>query len=307
MEMFLAFNADAEINRSLLRDRARVVFERRTRSSRPSSPRAAGSSPRWCGSLRRRRLRRCPTSTPEARASPPRRQRPVPAAAPRVGSSAAALASLRRVLPASNRLGVGTNAWAISGAHTARGHALLANDPHLPLIAATILWGVHFAVTEGPDALDVTGVAFPGVPGVVFGHNPHLAWGITNAMFDQMDVYEETIVDGRSVSRPAGAARDPGRAHSHRAGWGARRDGRDGAAPRADSAGVRARGRAAAAPSSRALSVRWVAAEPSHEVDGLIALMCAGDYARRRRRCATSRCPAWASSSPTRTETSRFA
>jgi penicillin G amidase len=41
--------------------------------------------------------------------------------------------------------------------------------------------------------LNVTGVALPGVPGVIIGHNESIAWGVTNLQFDVQDLYRERI------------------------------------------------------------------------------------------------------------------
>jgi penicillin amidase len=46
-------------------------------------------------------------------------------------------------------------------------------------------------VVEGK--LNVTGVAIPGEPSIVCGHNEHIAWGMTNVMVDDMDFYLEKV------------------------------------------------------------------------------------------------------------------
>jgi len=48
----------------------------------------------------------------------------------------------------------------------------------------------------GDDALDVAGMAFAGIPGVVLGYNQHVAWGATVAVYDVTDAYLETITPG---------------------------------------------------------------------------------------------------------------
>ena len=37
----------------------------------------------------------------------------------------------------------------------------------------------------------VSGFTIPGVPGVIIGHNEHVAWGVTNAFPDVQDIYIE--------------------------------------------------------------------------------------------------------------------
>jgi penicillin amidase len=91
----------------------------------------------------------------------------------------------------------GSNAWAISGAHTASGKPLLSNDPHLEYSLPGIWYMTHLDV----PGIDVSGVALPGAPGIVIGHNQRIAWGITNLGFDVQDLYIEQIDDrtGRYV------------------------------------------------------------------------------------------------------------
>ena len=83
----------------------------------------------------------------------------------------------------------GSNAWTVSGAHTADGKPMLANDTHLEYgIPPT--W--HMVHLKAPG-LDVSGCALPGVPGVIIGHNDQIAWGVTNLETDVMDLYLERI------------------------------------------------------------------------------------------------------------------
>jgi penicillin amidase len=93
----------------------------------------------------------------------------------------------------------GSNAWAISGRHTASGKPLLSNDMHLEYS----LPGIWFMTHLQAPGLDVSGVALPGTPGIVVGHNRRIAWGITNLQFDVQDLYIEKFDDrtGRYVYR----------------------------------------------------------------------------------------------------------
>ena len=81
----------------------------------------------------------------------------------------------------------GSNNWVVSGAHTATGRPLLANDPHLGLGVPSIWTAVHLTA---PD-LDVAGVTLPGTPGVILGRNRRVAWGCTNVHDDSADLYLE--------------------------------------------------------------------------------------------------------------------
>jgi penicillin amidase len=82
---------------------------------------------------------------------------------------------------------LGSNAWAIHGSRTASGKPLLANDPHLEFSFPSTWHQVHL---QAPG-LNAAGVALPGVPAIVIGHNERIAWGMTNLHFDVMDFFLE--------------------------------------------------------------------------------------------------------------------
>ncbi len=83
----------------------------------------------------------------------------------------------------------GSNAWVVSGAHTASGKPILANDPHLNWTMPSTWYQIHLTA---PD-LDVVGMTLPGVPAIIIGHNQYIAWGVTNLGFDVQDLYREHI------------------------------------------------------------------------------------------------------------------
>ena len=85
---------------------------------------------------------------------------------------------------------LGSNNWVISGSKSETGKPILANDMHLDINAPGIWYQMH---QEVPGKLNVTGVALPGQPFVVCGHNEKIAWGMTNVMADDMDFYIETL------------------------------------------------------------------------------------------------------------------
>lgn len=84
---------------------------------------------------------------------------------------------------------LGSNDWVVDGTHTATGKPLLANDPHLGINMPSIWYQV--ALSGG--GLDDIGFSFPGVPGIVIGHNEYIAWGVTNVGADNTDLYQETL------------------------------------------------------------------------------------------------------------------
>ena len=83
-----------------------------------------------------------------------------------------------------------SNNWAVAGKKSVTGMPLLANDMHLALNAPGIWMQIHQVV---PGKLNVTGVALPGQPMVVCGHNDSIAWGMTNVAVDNLDFYQEKI------------------------------------------------------------------------------------------------------------------
>jgi penicillin amidase len=84
----------------------------------------------------------------------------------------------------------GSNNWAVSGKKSKTGKPILANDMHLGLFAPGIWYQIHQHV-EGK--LNVTGLAIPGQPFIIAGHNDSIAWGMTNVMVDDLDFYAETF------------------------------------------------------------------------------------------------------------------
>lgn len=84
----------------------------------------------------------------------------------------------------------GSNNWAVSGKKTETGKPVLSNDMHLDLTAPGIWFQMHQVI---PGKLNVTGVAVPGEPVIVAGHNERIAWGMTNLMVDDVDLFSEKI------------------------------------------------------------------------------------------------------------------
>lgn len=93
-----------------------------------------------------------------------------------------------------------SNNWVISGKRTADGKPILANDPHLPARSPGIWYLVHLS---SPN-LRTSGVTFPGVPGVILGHNESIAWGATNVGPDVQDLYLETFNAEGKYKTPKG-------------------------------------------------------------------------------------------------------
>lgn len=83
----------------------------------------------------------------------------------------------------------GSNNWAVAPARSATGGALIAGDPHLPPSMPGIAYQIELRVGERW----CRGASLPGMPGLVFGHTPEVAWTFTNAMADVMDLFAEQV------------------------------------------------------------------------------------------------------------------
>ncbi|MEM7433106.1 MAG: penicillin acylase family protein [Pseudomonadota bacterium] len=80
---------------------------------------------------------------------------------------------------------LGSNNWAVSGAMTESGRALVSNDMHLGLGVPNIYYRARLRTTD--DVIDISGVTLPGGPFIVAGSNGHMAWGYTNSQGDWTD------------------------------------------------------------------------------------------------------------------------
>jgi penicillin amidase len=87
----------------------------------------------------------------------------------------------------SAREGLGSNDFAAGAALTATHRALLANDPHLDLHMP----GVWYLADLASPTMHVAGATLAGVPGIILGHNAHLAWGSTNGTIASTALYRE--------------------------------------------------------------------------------------------------------------------
>lgn len=89
----------------------------------------------------------------------------------------------------------GSNNFAVGGALTADGRAIVANDMHLGLRAPNVWFRARLRWPESGASggeVDVSGFTLPGVPAVIVGSNGHVAWGFTNSYGDYMDWRRET-------------------------------------------------------------------------------------------------------------------
>ena len=81
----------------------------------------------------------------------------------------------------------GTNTWVVDGRRTRHKKPLLANDLHMGYVAPNPNFLVHLKA----PGLNVRGICFPGMPGVLVGHNDRIAWGASAFMADSQDLFIE--------------------------------------------------------------------------------------------------------------------
>jgi len=86
---------------------------------------------------------------------------------------------------------LGSNNFAVSGAKSASGFPLLANDPHLQLNLPSIWYQIQL----NAPGVNVYGVTIPGAPTVIIGFNENVAWGVTNVAADVLDFYQLKFKD----------------------------------------------------------------------------------------------------------------
>ena len=88
---------------------------------------------------------------------------------------------------------IGSNSFVVAGSHTASGKPIIGNDPHLDIDYPSV-WsqvGLHCTELDDDCTFDVEGFSFTGLPGVVIGRNPQLAWAFTNLSGDSSDLVVE--------------------------------------------------------------------------------------------------------------------
>lgn len=89
----------------------------------------------------------------------------------------------------------GSNNFAVAGALTEDGRAIVADDMHLGLRAPSIWFRarLRYADPRAPGGkVDITGFTLPGLPTIVVGSNTHVAWAFTNSYVDTADWKIET-------------------------------------------------------------------------------------------------------------------
>jgi len=85
--------------------------------------------------------------------------------------------------------GEGSNNWVVAGSRTTTGYPVLCSDPHNPFTQPSQWFEAQLALEDG--SIDVAGAVYIGAPAVYFGRNRRVAWGFTNHVAPQRDLYLE--------------------------------------------------------------------------------------------------------------------
>jgi penicillin G amidase len=202
------------------------------------------------------------------------------------GGGAGAAVAAASVLSEMNGLPAGlvhrapdSNAWAVNGGAVAGGVAMLAGDPHLPQTIPSIWYQAALAA----PGLAVTGVTVPGLPGVLIGHNSHIAWSLTDTQNQATLFYTEQT-----------SARRPGE-YFWRGAWHPMRQVRytipvRGGAPVRLTVDLTVHGPVLTR-AGQTTSVDWMGNIPSPDVAALLAVNKAQDFAQFRAALAGWRAP----------------
>ena len=92
--------------------------------------------------------------------------------------------------------GNGSNNWVVASSRSASGSAILCNDPHLRMTLPSIWYLMHLqGDTSAPEKnrYEVWGASIPGIPCIQLGHNRWIAWGVTAAVCDDVEIYREKL------------------------------------------------------------------------------------------------------------------
>lgn len=83
--------------------------------------------------------------------------------------------------------GTGSNNWVLGPRRSASGAAMVASDPHIAFGAPNCWYQAHLV----GGRYNVAGAGYAGAPGIQIGRNLRVAWGITNNISSQRDLYRE--------------------------------------------------------------------------------------------------------------------
>jgi penicillin amidase len=111
-----------------------------------------------------------------------------PAASPS-NQNSSAIKAVNKTVKYQTEAFPGSNNWAVAGAISQTGAAIVANDMHLGISVPNTWFRASFEFKDNNKQLrKVTGLTLPGTPNMVTGSNGDIAWGFTNSYGDWNDV-----------------------------------------------------------------------------------------------------------------------
>ena len=118
-------------------------------------------------------------------------------------------------VPGGSDTGEGSNNWAVAGARTTTGYPVLCTDPHNPFTQPSQWLSVQLTLEDG--SVDAAGMCYIGGPAVYMGRNRRIAWGFTNHVAPQRDLYiEEGDLGPPEVEQIEVCGEEPVRFEIHR-------------------------------------------------------------------------------------------
>ena len=81
----------------------------------------------------------------------------------------------------------GSNNWVVGPSRSVSGGGMVVSDPHIAFGSPGCWYQVHLV----GGRFNVAGSGYAGAPGIIFGRNLRVAWGITNNISSQRDLYQE--------------------------------------------------------------------------------------------------------------------
>ena len=85
--------------------------------------------------------------------------------------------------------GQGSNNWVINATKSKNDAPMVASDPHIAFTSPNCWYEAHFS----GGGFNAAGAGYVGFPGIIFGRNENIAWGVTNNACAQRDLYKETV------------------------------------------------------------------------------------------------------------------
>ena len=103
---------------------------------------------------------------------------------------------------------IGSNNWAVGGAISATGSAIVADDMHLGIGVPNIWYRASLRFEENDQKQSLDGLTLPGTPALVAGSTGKIAWGFTNSYGDWNDLIRLKLSDNGKQYQTADGFKD---------------------------------------------------------------------------------------------------